>query len=195
MIRLYGVPNSRVFRCIWVCEELDLPYEVVPVGYQGESRRPEFLRINPNGHVPAMNDGGFILWESMAINLYLAERYGNGRLLPHDAVARGSVYQWTLWSACEIEGPVDVSAKIGMRMRPDWLETRLGVIGAELEDRDHLTGHDFTLADLHVAAMLMRPAVPWTKVKGNHARVAEWFDRCVARSAFERTDVIRRDGF
>jgi glutathione S-transferase len=194
MIRLYGTPNSRVFRCIWVCEELGIPYEVIPVSYQGESRKPEFLRINPNGHIPAMNDNGLILWESMAINLYLADRYGDGRLLPRDHVVRGQVYQWTLWAACEIEGSVDVSAKLGMRMRPDWLEDRLHIIRSTLGDGDWLCGSDFTLADLHVAAMLTRPAVPWARVKGNHSRVAAWFERCVDRPSFERTDVVRRDG-
>jgi glutathione S-transferase len=194
MIRLYGVPNSRVFRCIWVCEELSLPYEVVPIDYHGQNRRPEFLHINPNGHIPAMDDGGLILWESMAINLYLADRYGNGRLLPRDPSQRGEVYQWTLWSACEVEGPVDASAKLGMRMRPDWLKGRLDVIGARLKNNPWLGGDQFSLADLHVAAMLMRPAVPWNEVKTDHAAVVDWFEKCAGRDTFLRTDVIRRDG-
>jgi glutathione S-transferase len=194
MIRLYGVPNSRVFRCIWACEEIGVSYEVVPIDFQGESRRPEFLRINPNGHVPAMNDGGFILWESMAINLYLAERYSHGQLLPDDPVGRGCVYQWTLWAACEFEGAVDAAAKLGMRMRPDWLQPRLEVIEAELRTQEHLAPSGFTLADLHVAAMLMRPALPFAEVKPRHPRLAAWFDACVSRPAFLRTDVLRRDG-
>ena len=194
MIKLYGVPTSRVFRCIWACEELSLPYEVVPVDFRGETRRPEFLRINPNGHVPAMNDNGLILWESMAINLYLAETYGQGDLLPGDHATRGSVYQWTLWAACEIEGPVDTGNKLGMRMRPDWVAERLSVVEATLGRQPYLTGDRFTLADLHVAAMLMRPAVPFVEVKARHPNTTRWFDACATRPAFLRTDVMRRDG-
>ena len=194
MIKLYGVANSRVFRCIWACEELSVPYEVVPIDFRGESRRPEFLRINPNGHVPAMLDGELILWESMAINLYLAEKYGAGRLLPSGSADRGGVYQWTLWAACEFEGPVDASAKLGMRMRPEWVAERLAVAESILGQRAYLTGEAFTLADLHVAAMLMRPAVPFADVKTKHPNTARWFDACATRPAFLRTDVIRRDG-
>ena len=115
-------------------------------------------------------------------------------MLPSGSAHLGEVYQWTLWAACEFEGPVDASAKLGMRMRPDWVAERLAVAESILGQQPNLTGEEFTLADLHVAAMLMRPAVPFDSVKMKHPNTSRWFDACAARPAFLRTDVMRRDG-
>ena len=76
MIKLYGTVMSRAGRAAWALEELGLKYEHVPISFQGDTRKPEYLKINPNGHIPAIDDDGLIVWESMAINLYLAEKYG-----------------------------------------------------------------------------------------------------------------------
>ena len=82
MIKVYGTARSRAGRALWALEELGLKYEHVAVNASGESRKPEHLKINPNGHIPAIDDNGTIVWESMAINLYLAEKYGKGGLWP-----------------------------------------------------------------------------------------------------------------
>src|SRR3984893_17585104 len=75
-LKIYGIPRSRAFRTVWMAKELGLDYENVPIGTGGEeSRTPQFLAINPNGHIPAIDDDGFIVWESMAINLYLAKKH------------------------------------------------------------------------------------------------------------------------
>jgi len=77
MLKIYGVARSRAFRVLWMARELGLDYEHVKVDFaSGETREPGFLALNPNGHVPVIDDAGFILWESMAINLYLAKKYG-----------------------------------------------------------------------------------------------------------------------
>ncbi len=78
MIKLYGSSMSRAGRSLWALEEAGVKFEHVPVGFTGETRKPEYLKINPNGHVPALDDNGTFLWESMAINLYIAEKYGEG---------------------------------------------------------------------------------------------------------------------
>src|SRR5262245_64554575 len=72
-LRIYGIARTRAFRALWIAEELGLDYEHVPVeiGAAG-ARQPEYLAINPNGRLPAIDDGGFLLWESLAITLYLA---------------------------------------------------------------------------------------------------------------------------
>jgi glutathione S-transferase len=70
MIRLYGTPRTRTFRPLWLLEELGVPYELVKTEFaSGATRTPEFLKINPNGHVSALVDGDLVLFESMAINL------------------------------------------------------------------------------------------------------------------------------
>ncbi|HEU0216841.1 MAG TPA: glutathione S-transferase N-terminal domain-containing protein, partial [Stellaceae bacterium] len=78
-VKIYGVPRSRAFRTLWLAKELGLDYENVMIDFaDGGTRQPAYLAINPNGHVPAIDDNGFVLWESMAINLYLAKKYGLG---------------------------------------------------------------------------------------------------------------------
>ncbi len=79
MLKLYGTRMSSAARSLWALEELGLKYEHLPLNTQGDSRKPEYLKVNPNGHVPALEDDGQVFWESMAVNLYLAEKYGKAR--------------------------------------------------------------------------------------------------------------------
>src|SRR5215470_6354123 len=80
-LRIYGIARTRAFRVLWIAKELDLDYEHVPleIGAAGAGK-PDYLAINPNGRLPAIDDGGFVLWESLAITLYLAKKHG--RLYP-----------------------------------------------------------------------------------------------------------------
>src|SRR6185437_3394897 len=82
-LKIYGVARSRTFRTLWMAKELGLDYEHVKIDFAtGDTRTPAHLALNPNGHVPVIDDDGFVLWESMAINLYLAKKYGAGTLYP-----------------------------------------------------------------------------------------------------------------
>src|SRR5207245_5259281 len=72
----------------------------------GETRTTEHLALNPNGHVPVIDDDGFILWESMAINLYLAKKYGAGGLYPSRLRDEARAWQWSFWGMTELERPV-----------------------------------------------------------------------------------------
>ena len=78
---LYGTAGSRAFRSIWAAEEINLAYEHVPTSFRGDNQAEAYLRINPNGRIPALVDGDLTLFESMAINLYLAKHYGQ-HLIP-----------------------------------------------------------------------------------------------------------------
>lgn len=107
MLRLYGTPQTRTFRPLWMLEELGVPYELVKTDFaDGSTRTPEFLAINPNGHVPALVDGELALFESMAINLYLAETYGRETLWPASAADRARAVQWSFWAMTECEAPL-----------------------------------------------------------------------------------------
>ena len=79
MIKLYGVPLSRAFRSLWALEEIGVEYENVPVNFVDDAKKPQYLAINPNGRIPALVDGDLTLFESMAINLYLARKYDGVR--------------------------------------------------------------------------------------------------------------------
>jgi glutathione S-transferase len=105
-LKIYGVARSRAFRTLWMAEELGIPYEHVKVDFaDGGTRRPDYLAINPNGHVPAIDDNGFRLWESMAINLYLAKKYGSGAggLYPQSLEDEARAWQWSFWGMTEVE--------------------------------------------------------------------------------------------
>jgi glutathione S-transferase len=185
MLRLYGSPRSRAFRCIWMLEETGADYEVVPTGWaNGDNRSPGFLAINPNGKIPALVDEGLVLWESLAINLHLARQYG-GALKPVSVEALALAERWSFWAMGEFEGPIDAAARFGAELPDDWAAAALGVLNQVLASSSWLAGNAFGVADLNVAVMFQRPRLaevdrtPWPHL---HA----WLKRCRARPAFAR---------
>ena len=196
MIKLYGHPLSRAGRCVWMLEETGVPFEHVPTHFAGEAQTPEFRRINPNGRVPALDDGGLIVWESMAINLHLADRYGND-LAPRDTAERAHVVQWSFWGVTEIEpGLIDAFLHRAMlpaaQRKPEVadageakLARPLGVLDGELGRRTWLVDDRFTVADLNVASILVI-AGPAQVDLGRWPNVQRWFAACLARPGAER---------
>ena len=114
MLTIYGVYRSRASRNIWLAHELGLPFKHVPVmqlyrlpdAKAAEAtlhtKSPAFLKVNPNGHIPSIDDDGLVLHESLAINLYLAKKHG-GPLAPADVAEDGEMSMWSLWAATEVE--------------------------------------------------------------------------------------------
>ena len=113
-LKLYGMLRSRASRNAWLCEELGVAFEQVPVmqAYRLadpnapdaplNTYSPAFRKVNPNGHIPTMDDDGLVLHESLAINLYLAKKHG-GPLAARDVREEGLIAMWTLWAATEVE--------------------------------------------------------------------------------------------
>jgi glutathione S-transferase len=197
MITVYGVPRSRTARVLWMLEELELPYDNVKTHFAtGETRTPEFLGMNPNGHVPVLRDGDVVLWESLAINLYLARKYGGG-LWPGAVADEGRVYQWTLWAMTELEEPL-IAVLLHRVVFPEAqrdpakaadgekrVRKPIGVLDGALGGRPYLLGDEFTVADLNVASVLS-----WAPLAGldlSHVpQASAWLARCTARPAFGR---------
>ncbi len=105
MLKVYGQYRSRAFRVAWLCKESDIPYEHVNVTVNVEGatcKDPAYLALNPNARVPTIDDDGFVMWESAAINLYLAEKY-RSPLWPADAKGKGRTLQWAFFTANDIE--------------------------------------------------------------------------------------------
>ena len=194
MIRLYGEPRSRAFRCIWMLEELALregrDFELIPTRFGGvETRAPEYLRVNPNAKVPALVDGDLVLWESLAINHYLAQRHaepGRGPE-PDTPEGRALALRWSFWAMGEIEGPVDAVARHGAKLADDWAAAPLGVLEGALaaSDSGWLVDERFSVADLNVAAMFWRPVLARYD-RAPYTGVCQWLERCNARPAFRR---------
>jgi len=128
-------------------------------------RRPDFLAINPNGRIPALIDGDTVLWESMAINLYLAEKYDGG-LHPKSVEDRGRATVWSFWVMTETEKvtieflfnslilPENDRDPAAVAAAAEQLEAPFAVLDGALEGRDHLVGSSFSVADLNVASVL-----------------------------------------
>jgi glutathione S-transferase len=194
MITLYGHPFSRAHRVMWMLKELGVAYDHVHTDFlRGGTREAAFLAVNPNGRVPALVDGEVTLFESLAINLYLARRYG-GELAPRDVVEDGLATQWSFWVATEIEKPLLFSAANLMLFpepdrRPDELQIGLRkldrplqVLEAHLRGRDYLLGDRFTVADLNVSAVMTLAPICDVPL-GAYPRVSDWLSRCLERPA------------
>ena len=165
MIKIYGPPRSSSGRCFWCLHEVEVPYKAVSVNMkEKEHKSSEYLKLNPNGKVPALVDGEFVIWESMAINTYLAEKY-KPELLGSDAATRGLVQQWTMWSSLELQPPI-IEVFIQKFFVPDEkrsqdviekalakLPALFSILNSELEGKSYLAGASFTLADLHTASV------------------------------------------
>jgi len=105
MLKLYGQYRSRAFRVAWLLKESNIPYEHVNITINAPGatcKDPAYVALNPNARVPTIDDDGFVMWESGAINLYLAEKY-KSPLWPADMKAKGRTYQWAFFIANDVE--------------------------------------------------------------------------------------------
>ncbi|MFP5075799.1 glutathione S-transferase family protein [Rhizobium sp. YIM 134829] len=208
MLTIYGCYTSRASRNYWLALELGLDFRSVPVV---QARRlddphsadapintlsPEFVAINPMGLIPAIDDDGLVLTESLANNLYLARKHG-GPLAAADLKEEGQIDGWTLFAATAIEpsavrivrtiddgageteeGRAVIAAAI------DALDKGFAVLEAHLSTRDYLVGDRFTVADLNVAEVV-RYTMSQTAFFERHPAIVAWITRCHARPAFE----------
>ena len=193
-LTIYGTAMSRAFRPMWMAKELGVPYDNVPVNTRtGETRRPDFLKINPNGHVPAIKDDDLILWESLAINLYLAKKHG-GPLAPANLTEDAKATMWSMWALTEVEAhgvtllqhtmmlPEDKRNPALIQQAKDAVKAPLGVLEAALAGTEYLLGNRFTVADLNVSSVLVSLAMVKYDL-GPYPKVAAWLQKCTGRKA------------
>ncbi|HEY6979790.1 glutathione S-transferase family protein [Reyranella sp.] len=207
MLTIYGIYRSRASRNIWLAYELGLPFKHVPVIQHYRladatapdaplnTRSPAFLKVNPNGHVPSIDDDGLVLHESLAINLYLAKKHG-GPLAPASVAEDGEMTMWALWAATELEtkaldimyhrvgnpsGPKDpkiADAAVAALRGPFTVLDRALASG-------YLVGGRFTVADINTAE-IVRYAVPAPELFEAAPGVKAWLDACQSRPAFRK---------
>ena len=204
MLQIYGNPRSRAMRCLWMLEEMGEPYQLIEKSTRtDELQSAEYLRLNPNARIPTLVDGDLVLWESMAINLYLAQKY-EGPMHSVGPTVLGLAAQWSFWAMLELEGLLlellnhravlpEFARDPSYAERDELLLRKpLGVLNNSLRGRDHLAGGNFTVADLNVASILA-----WGKMArldlSAHPDVARWLDSCLTRTAYGRVrDQTRR---
>jgi glutathione S-transferase len=181
-----------------MAEEIGRPYEHVPIEPR-DAKTSEFLAVSPNGHVPTIEDDGFALSESMAINLYLAKKYVPA-LHPRTREDEARAWQWSFWAVTEVEKPIIDWAlqEFGLpteqrepekaRAARQALEAPLGVLEATLAKSPCLLGAEFTVADLNVASVMYRAL--WMDLV-EKPRTAEWLTTSWARPAARRARALR----
>lgn len=192
-IKLYGIAGSRALRSIWALEEVGAEYELVPTTFGPDSKKAEYLAINPNGRVPALVDGDLTLFESMAINLYLAKKYG-GKLWPASEADQARAIQWSFWGISELEQhliailmhrvmlPPDKRDAAAVESAEKALARPLAVLDQHLAKRDTLLGDSFTIADLNVASVLSTAKMVKLDLS-KWPRVSAWLEACTSRPA------------
>ena len=199
MLRIHGSARSRAIRTLWMAAELGLQYEhndILP--RSPETKTPEYRALNPNGRLPTIEDDGFVLSESMAINLYLAKKHG--KLYPADPRNEALAWQWSFWETDRLDRQIVNYANHALVLpeaerKPDiaqaaWaeIEPAMDVLETALSKTQWLAGPEFSVADLNVAAALYRglsmDLTRWPQVNG-------WLHRCWDRPAAKRARAMR----
>jgi len=201
-LKIHGIPRSRTFRALWAAEEAGVRYEHIPTDFKEGAKQPGFLALNPNGRIPAIDDDGFIMWESLAINLYIAKRYGAGTLYPARLEDEARAWQWSFWGATEIETPlielVSHRAALPAEKRDEAIAAAaeaklprpLAVLDAHLAKAPYLLGDAFSVADLNVAALLYT-AWHYKIDLSRWPHVKAWLDGCLVRPGAQRARKLR----
>ena len=198
--KLYGISGSRAIRSLWAIEEVGIEYEHVAVNFMDESKKPEYLAVNPNGRIPALQDGDVTLFESMAINLYLAKTYG-GDLYPRNPANEALVWQWSVWVMTEIESaqmdivvqkfftPEEKRNAAVLAAAEKTLARPLKVLDDTLANKDWLVGDAFSIADLNVSGVMLILAM--VKFDSSaYANVQRWTEACYARPSLDRAKAV-----
>jgi glutathione S-transferase len=202
-LTLYGLARSRASRALWMLEEIGTPYRHIAIRHGPTGiKSPAFLAINPYGRVPTLVDGELIMWESLAINLHLAKRYG-GALGPRNEDEDAQMTMWSLWTATEVEMAAHEIYVHTVREPPELrnpanVTTAVAQLAPALEALEqavgagdgYLVGRRFTVADLNLACVLYYlRGLP--NAYDAAPRVGAWYSRCSSRAAFKRMEELR----
>jgi len=161
-LRIYGIARTRAFRALWMADELGLDYEHLPIEIgEAGAGAPAFRNLNPNGRLPFIVDNGFVLFESLAITLYLGKKHSNGKLYPAGLEDEAKTWQWTSWALTEVDRGVNIWSLHAVRLPPaerdaakrdealKVLAAPFRVLDAALAGQPYLLGEEFTVADLN----------------------------------------------
>ena len=203
MITIYGSPKSSAGRCYWTLEEAGVAYTQKDLDMKNkEHKSAEYLKINPMGKVPAMTDGDVTLFESMAINYYIADTYKK-ELLGTSALEKGLSMQWSFWASSELQPPI-IEVFIQKVFVPEdrrdnnliennlnKLPALLTVLNNALGDKKYLAGNQFTIGDINTASVVS--ICPMMGVDlGAYPNIKNWLGAISDRPAFQKYQGLRK---
>jgi glutathione S-transferase len=204
MLKIYGPGRSRAFRVFWMCKESNIPFEQIPVTINvdnAQAKEDWYLKLNPNGRVPTIEDDGFVMWESAAINMWLAEKY-KSPLYPTSIEEKGRMLQWALFFATDVEGLVIKVYHHRFSLPPEQrvpaiaddaeklLLPALAVIEKSLGDIGHLGYERWDLADFVAACTLFYLTVMKYDFS-QFPKLSEWLKSCLERPAAKAAIAMR----
>lgn len=203
MLEIYHAPRTRGYRVIWICEELGVPYQIVPVdmspAYRGSA---SWRSMSPTGKVPVLNDDGFVMFESCAMAQYALAKYGEGQLEPNRGTPEYGLYlQWSWFSEATFARPLgeivnhrrafgdaaqdEIIAEMAQRAR-----VCANAVDGALEGKNYLLGNEFSAADIMLGytlktyqALLDEPLPSATN---------RYWQTLTARAAFQATEKADR---
>lgn len=198
MLKIWGRTNSvNVKKALWCLEELGLKYERIDAGMQfGIVDTPGYLKLNPNGLVPTLEDHGFVLWESHAIVRYLAAKHGAGKLWPLDLKQRADADRWMDWAFSFqaafrpvfwglVRTPPEKRDPVAIEEGRRKSAELLGVLDAALAGHKYVAGDAFTMGDIpigcHVHLWLRLPIE-----RPQHPHLEAWFARLLERAPYRK---------
>ncbi len=184
MLKLYGGVRSRASIVHWYLEEIEASYEFITLDMQsGEHLKPDFLEINPMGKVPAIADGDFKLWESGAILLYIAEKYGK---MPDSLEKKAEIFQWVLFANATLGPGIFIEAT-----REKETPRLLTPLNKIFESKPYLMGEEFNVADIAVGSILAYIPMMLKLDLSSYPAVVEYIKQISERPAFQKTIVNR----
>ena len=200
-LTIWGRANSvNVQKVLWCLRELDIAYHRIDAGMAfGKNDEPDYLAMNPNGRVPTLVDGDFILWESNSVMRYLVLAYGQGSpIYPQAAKARASVDRWLDWTLSTLQPvdrpvfwalvrtPVEKRDMVAIQKDADAEAVQWRIVDAQLATRRSIEGDDFTIADIALGAYARR----WFGVEGIRkpqlGHLERWFAQFASRPGFQQ---------
>jgi glutathione S-transferase len=173
-MKLYEFAPTRSIRVRWTLQEMRIPFESEEVSLTaGEHRRPEFLALNPAGKIPVLVDGEQVLTESVAIVLYLADKFPEKGLFPTELRQRGEAYRWLLFAATDLEQPLWRIAR-NTQVYPEPQRVPADIPNATREAREaaaivdaHLQGRSFMVGErVSVVDFVMAYTLDWAGLAG-----------------------------
>ena len=191
-IRLYTAATPNGWKISIALEEMGLPYEVQVIDFASNEQKADwYVRLNPNGRIPTLDDHGFVIFESGAILIYLAEK--TGRYLPGDTHGRSRVLQWLMFQMSGI-GPMMGQANVFFRYFPEKIQPVIDRYQREVMrlfevlDRQ-LAGHEYVAGDYSIADMALWPWVSgyeWSGVSvAEFPALQRWLDLVGSRPAVQ----------